>query len=239
MLPCSVVAWLVAAFAGCCGRLGADALQTAPLVTFRTSWTLSSRRAPSKVSRHSKLFIAPSDADADAGAEYMDDADDVSVRGVAGQFLKISGPAFCQLTAEPLASLVDTYYLGKLGPAVLGGAGVAITGGYALGKIVGDPVLRCCISLVAKATTGGQAESDCDEKTSVVTRSSELSNNVTVALLLAAVIGAAQSLVYMYNSAAILNSLGIPGTSEMYRPALGYMKVSHDVLCLFLLISRY
>jgi hypothetical protein len=61
------------------------------------------------------------------------------------EFLMISLPALVQLTAEPLASLVDTYYLSKLGSSVLGGAGVAITGGYALGKVVGDPVLRCCI----------------------------------------------------------------------------------------------
>jgi len=36
-------------------------------------------------------------------------------------------PAFIQLAAEPLAGLVDTAYLGRLGPEVLGGAGVAIS----------------------------------------------------------------------------------------------------------------
>ena len=39
------------------------------------------------------------------------------------QFFAIAAPAFIQLTAEPLASLVDTAYLGRLGPEVLGGAG--------------------------------------------------------------------------------------------------------------------
>lgn len=38
-------------------------------------------------------------------------------------FFEIAIPAFIQLTAEPLASLVDTAYLGRLGPEVLGGAG--------------------------------------------------------------------------------------------------------------------
>jgi hypothetical protein len=41
------------------------------------------------------------------------------------QFLKIALPALIQLTAEPLASLVDTAYLGRLGPEVLGGAGAS------------------------------------------------------------------------------------------------------------------
>lgn len=39
-------------------------------------------------------------------------------------FLTIAAPAFVQLTSEPLASLVDTAYLGRLGPEVLGGAGM-------------------------------------------------------------------------------------------------------------------
>jgi Na+-driven multidrug efflux pump len=39
-------------------------------------------------------------------------------------FMTIAAPAFVQLTSEPLASLVDTAYLGRLGPEVLGGAGM-------------------------------------------------------------------------------------------------------------------
>ena len=43
------------------------------------------------------------------------------------EFLSIAFPALIQLAAEPLAGLVDTAYLGRLGPDVLGGAGVAIS----------------------------------------------------------------------------------------------------------------
>lgn len=39
------------------------------------------------------------------------------------EFFGIALPAFIQLAAEPLAGLVDTVYLGRLGPEVLGGAG--------------------------------------------------------------------------------------------------------------------
>lgn len=42
---------------------------------------------------------------------------------LTSDFVNIAGPALLQLAAEPLASLVDTAYLGRLGPAVLGGAG--------------------------------------------------------------------------------------------------------------------
>jgi len=43
------------------------------------------------------------------------------------EFFTIAFPALIQLAAEPLAGLVDTAYLGRLGPDVLGGAGVAIS----------------------------------------------------------------------------------------------------------------
>ena len=37
---------------------------------------------------------------------------------LTGDFFKIGAPAFVQLAAEPLASIVDTAYLGRLGPEV-------------------------------------------------------------------------------------------------------------------------
>ena len=50
---------------------------------------------------------------------------DEDVRSLKGrlnrEFIQIGGPALIQLAAEPLASLVDTAYLGRMGPEVLGG----------------------------------------------------------------------------------------------------------------------
>jgi putative MATE family efflux protein len=75
------------------------------------------------------------------------------------EFVNIGGPALIQLAAEPLASLVDTAYLGRLGPHVLGGAGVAVSAQYAVSKLYNDPLLRTSISLVAAqdgAARGGR-----------------------------------------------------------------------------------
>jgi hypothetical protein len=55
--------------------------------------------------------------------------------GLTKEFFSIGLPAFVQLAAEPLAALVDTAYLGRLGPEVLGGAGVAISAQYAVSKV--------------------------------------------------------------------------------------------------------
>ena len=42
------------------------------------------------------------------------------------EFITIAAPAFIQFAAEPLARLVDAYYMGRLGAVALGGAGAAI-----------------------------------------------------------------------------------------------------------------
>jgi hypothetical protein len=70
------------------------------------------------------------EAIADAPVEIPDDGEEVKEikSKLTKEFFTIAVPAFFQLCAEPLASLVDTAYLGRLGPEVLGGAGVAISG---------------------------------------------------------------------------------------------------------------
>ena len=68
----------------------------------------------------SKLFSTSSN-------NNIDDINDEEVKHqktkLTREFFSIALPAFIQLAAEPLAGLVDTAYLGRLGPEVLGGAG--------------------------------------------------------------------------------------------------------------------
>ena len=45
-------------------------------------------------------------------------------------------------------------YLGRLGPAALGGAGTAIAAQYSVAKLANDPLLRTSISLVARCSSG-------------------------------------------------------------------------------------
>ena len=70
---------------------------------------------------------------------------------------------------------------GRLGPDVLGGAGVAISAQYAVSKLYNDPLLRTSISLVA--SIDGQARAtadngDKDEVTQTVENEQKLSNIV-------------------------------------------------------------
>ena len=125
-------------------------------------------------------------------------------------FVSIAAPAFCQFAAEPLARLIDTAYLGRLGPAALGGAGAAIAAQYAVAKLYNDPLLRSTISIVAAQEGQGQ-----DRR----------ADAVSTALLLALIVGLLQGLVYAIFSGPILTACCVGPASPMRAEAMGYLRV--------------
>eukprot|EP00577_Skeletonema_sp_RCC1716_P015742 CAMPEP_0113410278 /NCGR_PEP_ID=MMETSP0013_2-20120614/21596_1 /TAXON_ID=2843 ORGANISM="Skeletonema costatum, Strain 1716" /NCGR_SAMPLE_ID=MMETSP0013_2 /ASSEMBLY_ACC=CAM_ASM_000158 /LENGTH=528 /DNA_ID=CAMNT_0000296453 /DNA_START=3 /DNA_END=1586 /DNA_ORIENTATION=- /assembly_acc=CAM_ASM_000158 len=141
-------------------------------------------------------------------------------RKLTREFFSIGIPAFVQLAAEPLAGLVDTAYLGRLGPEVLGGAGVAISAQYAVSKLYNDPLLRTSISLVASEDGKSEVNGDSVEKSK-----QSLSIAVSSALLLAFTVGAIQLLLYFTFAGKILQGMGVGPTSPMYHSAYSYLRV--------------
>lgn len=141
-------------------------------------------------------------------------------RKLTREFFGIGIPAFVQLAAEPLASLVDTAYLGRLGPEVLGGAGLAISAQYAVSKLYNDPLLRASISLVAsqdgKARGGDGSEED-DNK--------DLSVAVSSAILLALTVGLVQMVIYSVLTKGIIHRFGVGELSPMWNSAVSYLRV--------------
>ncbi|CAB9512790.1 Protein DETOXIFICATION [Seminavis robusta] len=140
-------------------------------------------------------------------------------RKLTKEFLSIGAPAFIQLAAEPLAALVDTAYLGRLGPEVLGGAGVAISAQYAVSKLYNDPLLRTSISMVASkdGQTRGKTPSESDRES--------LSIEVSSALLLAFVVGIIQLFVYTVLAKGITLGMGVTEASPMWHSAVSYLRV--------------
>jgi len=134
-----------------------------------------------------------------------------------------------QLAAEPLAGLVDTAYLGRLGPEVLGGAGVAISAQYAVSKLYNDPLLRTSISLVASEDGKNKKAKDDEQINGNVlnesSNSQALSIAVSSALLLAFTVGAVQLVLYYSFASSILNGMGVSPTSPMHHSAFSYLRV--------------
>ncbi len=139
--------------------------------------------------------------------------------GLTKEFFSIGVPAFIQLAAEPLAALVDTAYLGRLGPEVLGGAGVAISAQYAVSKLYNDPLLRTSISLVASQDGKARGQEASEDQVK------QLSVAVSSALLLAFVVGAVQLVIYTILASSIIRGMGLTSISPMWESAVSYLRV--------------
>ena len=118
--------------------------------------------------------------------------------------------------------------IGRLGPDVLGGAGVAISAQYAVSKLYNDPLLRTSISLVA--STDGQARAGADDNgmdadSQAVENEKKLSIAVSSALLLAFCVGAIQLAVYSFLASSIIRGMGLSSSNPMWYSAVSYLRV--------------
>ena len=118
------------------------------------------------------------------------------------------------MASRAAPSLVDTAYLGRLGPEVLGGAGVTISAQYAVSKLYNDPLLRTSISLVAsqdgksRGNAGTSGKEGVDGSSVEDSSKKALSIAVSSALLLAATVGLIQMVIYATFSSGIINFMG-------------------------------
>lgn len=165
----------------------------------RRTATLAYQQIPSLSSSLTKLTSSVGD--------HSNASLEAKQKALTRSFVSIGGPAFLQLAAEPLAALVDTAYLGRLGPEVLGGAGVAISAQYAITKLYNDPLLRTSISVVASS------------------ENKDSTNAVSSALVLAAFVGIVQLGVFYCFGEAIARRFGLTAKSPMWHSAVSYLKI--------------
>lgn len=122
------------------------------------------------------------------------------------EFVTVALPAFVALAADPLASLVDAMYVGRLSPENQAGMGIAISAQYSVAKLYNDPLLKTSTSLVAGKS------------------GDELSASVATAVLTAGVIGVMQSLLYFFCAGPIMGIMGVTAASDMRKPAIAYLQ---------------
>jgi len=202
---------------------------TSNLLLFSASEALvipAGSRIPHKLSTTVPRFPSPRQRQVQLKAEAVDVATEPEEnipalkKKLSREFLSIGLPAFVQLAAEPLASLVDTAYLGRLGPEVLGGAGVAISAQYAVSKLYNDPLLRTSISLVASQDGKSRGTETTEEDAK-----KDLSIAVSSALLLAFVVGFVQMVVYSLLTNGIIRGMGVNSSNLMWHSAVSYLRV--------------
>ncbi|KAI3441166.1 Protein DETOXIFICATION (Multidrug and toxic compound extrusion protein), partial [Psidium guajava] len=152
------------------------------------------------------------------------------ITDVKKELVALSLPALAGQAIEPLAQLMETAYIGRLGAVELGSAGVSMSIFNIISKLFNIPLLSVATSFVAEdlsknaskdsASDEGILESNGNHtgKPFTVAERKQLSS-VSTALLLAVGIGIFEAIALYFGSGQFLNLMGVSSASPMRSPA--------------------
>ncbi|CAL5072975.1 unnamed protein product [Urochloa decumbens] len=221
-LPPAVARRVVSAAAG--GRLGGGHLLPRRVVSrpaggggggFRGEDAEGGRSSPARAS--------PPDS-AEGAATARSSAGD-HAGGVRKELMSLAVPAIVGQAIDPVAQLMETAYIGRLGPVELASAAVGVSVFNIISKLFNVPLLSITTSFVAEDVSkhdssqhaSGNISSDIGERKRLPSISS--------ALLLAAAIGVIEASALILGSGILLNIMGVSQASSMHNPARLFLSV--------------
>ncbi|KAK3195800.1 hypothetical protein Dsin_027110 [Dipteronia sinensis] len=151
---------------------------------------------------------------------------------VKSEVIKLTLPAIAGQAIEPLALLMETAYIGRLGSVELASAGVSISIFNIVSKLFNIPLLSVATSFVAE-DIAKNAINDSSEESSLggsnngkpvneITERKQLSS-VSTALLLSVGIGIFEAVALSLGSGLFLNLMGVSSASDMHGPARRFL----------------
>lgn len=171
---------------------------------------------------------AASDQPFPARASPSDDANDSTAVRLGGdhpgeikkELLNLALPAIVGQAIDPVAQLLETAYIGRLGPVELASAAVGVSVFNIISKLFNIPLLSITTSFVAEDV----ARHDSDQFTSEGNMSSESGgrkrlSSISSAILLAAAIGVIEASALILGSEILLSIMGVSHASTMHSPA--------------------
>lgn len=146
-------------------------------------------------------------------------------QNVKKELIALTLPALAGQAIEPLALLMETAYIGRLGPIQLASAGVSISIFNIVSKLFNIPLLSVATSFVAEdiAKNSGENSKDVNGNADMAERRQLAS--VSTALLLAVGIGIFEGLALYFGSGVFLNLMGISSASSMHAPAQQFLSL--------------
>lgn len=141
-------------------------------------------------------------AKAKAEAEAEAEASSFSSVDVRRELISLTLPALASQAIDPLAQLMETAYIGRLGTVELASAGVSISIFNIISKLFNIPLLSVATSFVAEDIA--KASSTADAKTK------QQLSSVSTALLLALALGFFEALALYLGAGAFLHLIGVP-----------------------------
>ncbi|XP_073288688.1 protein DETOXIFICATION 42 isoform X2 [Primulina huaijiensis] len=174
------------------------------------------------------------------GARSMFNLDDLG-REIA----RIALPAALALTADPIASLIDTVFIGQIGPVELAAMGVSIALFNQVSRIAIFPLVSVTTSFVAEEDTITKAIQDTNDFEILEKGSSNLDGenkflipqkvkieqqkkqipSASSALIIGGVLGFIQSAFLILAAKPLLSFMGVKSDSKMSYPAQQYLKL--------------
>uniref|UniRef100_A0A0E0GFE8 Protein DETOXIFICATION n=1 Tax=Oryza nivara TaxID=4536 RepID=A0A0E0GFE8_ORYNI len=136
---------------------------------------------------------------------------DLRPGGVRNELILLALPAVLGQAIDPLAQLMETAYIGRLGALELASAGIGVSVFNIVSKIFNIPLLSIATSFVAEDISKNASKHSSSGKL-------ELSS-VSSALVLAAGIGTIEALALFLGSGLFLKLMGVSPASPMHKPA--------------------
>ncbi|XP_040994592.1 protein DETOXIFICATION 43-like isoform X2 [Juglans microcarpa x Juglans regia] len=154
------------------------------------------------------------------------------------EILGIAIPAILTLAADPVASLIDTIFIGRLGAVEIGAVGVAIAIFNQASRITMYPIVSITTSFVAEEHSSEKMSIELAQKVeanrlnNLDLEASATSNHVkrkipsaTTAIIMGTLLGVAQALLLMFGAKVLLRFMGVKTDSPMYIPARQYLTI--------------
>ncbi|CAA0812742.1 MATE efflux family protein 1 [Striga hermonthica] len=164
------------------------------------------------------------------------------------EIARIALPAALALAADPIASLVDTAFIGHIGPVELAAVGISIAIMNQASKIAIFPLVSVTTSFVAEENAKGRSSGECEgielveeqaalnsEKKHLVPKTVDCEEiddigvskkhipSASSALIIGGALGLIQAVTLICTAKPLLSYMGVKTDSPMLKPALRYL----------------
>ncbi|CAK9145954.1 unnamed protein product [Ilex paraguariensis] len=178
--------------------------------------------------------IGPSETANESGKELTGISTSQSRhQDVKRELVMLSLPAIAGQAVDPFAQLMETAYIGRLGPVELASAGVSISIFNIISKLFNMPLVSVATSFVAEdlsknavsSPTGGRQEGNTNGKLLDRAGKRQQLSSVSTALTLAVGIGIFEAVALSLGSGLFLNLMGISSADSMHAPAQRFLSL--------------
>ncbi|XP_066394761.1 protein DETOXIFICATION 45, chloroplastic-like isoform X2 [Miscanthus floridulus] len=145
--------------------------------------------------------------------------------GIRKELMNLAVPAIVGQAIDPVAQLLETAYVGRLGPVELASAAVGMSVFNIISKLFNIPLLSITTSFVAEDVSKHDSSQSASGNISGKIGERKRLPSISSALVLAAAIGVVEALALILGSGILLNIMGVSHASAMHNPARLFLSV--------------